>query len=92
MADLRPFDALTPPPELAAAIASVPYDVINSAEARDLAAGNPLSFLHVIRPEIDLADGVDLYSDPVYAKGAENLERWIADVPFEDHGGPVFFV
>lgn len=92
MADLRPFDALTPPPELAAAIASVPYDVINSAEARDLAAGNPLSFLHVIRPEIDLADGVDLYSDPVYAKGAENLERWIADVPFKDHGGPVFFV
>jgi len=92
MADLRPFDALTPPPHLAAAIASVPYDVINSSEARDLAAGKPLSFLHVIRPEIDLADGVDLYSDPVYAKGAENLERWIADVPFEDHGGPVFFV
>jgi uncharacterized protein (DUF1015 family) len=92
LADIRPFNALTPPPDLAAAIASVPYDVINSSEARELAAGKPLSFLHVIRPEIDLAEGVDLYSDPVYAKGAENLERWIADVPFEDHGGPVFFI
>jgi len=92
MADLRPFDALTPPPELASAIASVPYDVINSSEARELAEGRPLSFLHVIRPEIDLPAGVDLYSDPVYAKGAENLERWITDVPFDDHGGPVFFI
>ena len=92
MADLRPFDALSPPPELARAIASVPYDVINSAEARALAAGNPLSFLHVIRPEIDLSEDVDLYSDAVYAKGAENLERWIRETPFSDHGGPVFFV
>ena len=92
MADLRPFNALTPPPELAAEIASVPYDVINSAEARQLAEGKSRSFLHVIRPEIDLPEGINLYSEPVYAKGRENLERWISDMPYTDHGGPVFFV
>ena len=60
-------------PERAREIACVPYDVINTEEARVLAEGNPRSFLHVIRPEIDLPEGTDEHDDVVYRKGAENL-------------------
>jgi uncharacterized protein (DUF1015 family) len=58
-------------------VASPPYDVINTAEARALAAGNPASFLHVSRPEIDLPEGTDEHADEVYEKGAENLAALI---------------
>jgi uncharacterized protein (DUF1015 family) len=70
---VRPFAAYRPPPASAVAVASPPYDVINTAEARALAAGNPASFLHVSRPEIDLPEGTDEHSDAVYRRGAENL-------------------
>ncbi len=73
MALIRPFAAYRPPPSEAVRVASPPYDVINTAEARALAAGNPASFLHVSRPEIDLPEGTDDHADEVYAKGAENL-------------------
>ena len=63
MAVIRPFRALRPHPEQAQSVASVPYDVVNTDEARALANGNPLSFLHVSRPEIDLPPGTDIYSD-----------------------------
>ena len=69
----KPFNALRPAPEVAAQLASVPYDVVDTAEARALAAGNPVSFLHVSRPEIDLPDGTDIYSDPVYAQAVKAL-------------------
>ena len=81
MATIRPFKALRPDPEHAKAVASVPYDVVNTEEARQLAAGNPLSFLHVSRPEIDLPAGVDLYSDQVYRKAVQNFESLIKDCP-----------
>jgi len=71
-----PFPALRPPNDLASQIASPPYDVIDSEEARRLAAGNPRSFLHINKPEIDLPEGISLYSDGVYAKAAENFERF----------------
>ena len=61
MADIRPFRALRPPTDRVAQIASVPYDVVNTEEARALAADNPLSFLHVSRPEIDLPEGGPVY-------------------------------
>ncbi len=73
MAILHPFRALRPRPDLAERVASVPYDVINTDEARALADGNPHSFLHVIRPEIDLPAGTDEHDDAVYARGAANL-------------------
>ncbi len=73
MAIVRPFTALRPPRALAAAVASPPYDVINTREARALAAGNADSFLHVSRPEIDLAEGIDEHAPEVYARAAENL-------------------
>ncbi|NDB77236.1 MAG: DUF1015 family protein, partial [Verrucomicrobia bacterium] len=79
MATLKPFPALQPKPELAAHICELPYDVMSSEEARDMAAGNPLSFLHVSKPEIDLPPGTDLYSSAVYAKGQENFAKLIAD-------------
>jgi uncharacterized protein (DUF1015 family) len=77
VADLRPFAAYRPPPAEAVRVASPPYDVINTAEARALAAGNPVSFLHVSRPEIDLPEGTDEHDAAVYAKGAENLSALV---------------
>lgn len=75
MATLRAFRALRPPPERAAEVAAVPYDVVSTDEARALAAGNPVSFLHVSRPEIDLPNGTDPYSEAVYRKANEAFER-----------------
>ncbi len=79
MADIRAFRALRPRPELAARVASYPYDVISSDEARSLAKGNDVSYLHVVKPEIDLPPDVDLYDDRVYAQGARNLRRLVAE-------------
>ena len=73
MATIRPFRALRPVPEAAAAVASVPYDVVDTAGARERAAGNPLSFLRVTRAEIDLPPGTDPYADTVYRRAAANL-------------------
>src|SRR3954449_7571725 len=73
MAVIRPFRALRPAREAAAAVSSVPYDVVSTDEARHLAASNPLSFLHVTRSEIDLPPGTDPYAPAVYAKARENL-------------------
>ncbi len=77
MATIKPFAALRPQPHLAARICELPYDVMSSDEARVIAAGNPLSFLHVSKPEIDLAPGTDTYSPEVYAKGLENFRQLI---------------
>jgi uncharacterized protein (DUF1015 family) len=77
MAVLHPFRAIRPVTEHAAQIACVPYDVINTQEARALAKGKPLSFLHIIRPEIDLEEGIDEHDDRVYLKGASNLADYI---------------
>ena len=83
MATIRPFRALRPPPERAKQVSSVPYDVVNTEEARRLARGNPLSFLHVSRPEIDLPQGTDIYSEPVYRKALDNFQSLIKNCPLE---------
>jgi uncharacterized protein (DUF1015 family) len=72
---ISPFAALRPQPELAARVAAVPYDVVNSEEARRLADGNPLSFLHVSRSEIDLPADTNPYSDAVYQRALANLRQ-----------------
>lgn len=92
MAVIRPFRALRPPTERAQAVASVPYDVVNTEEARALAEGNNLSFLHVSRPEIDLPPGTDLYSDLVYRKAVENFEKLIATCPLEKEEEPSLYL
>jgi uncharacterized protein (DUF1015 family) len=79
MADIKPFKALRPAPLIAAEIASPPYDVMNSEEAKKEAAGNDLSFFHVTKSEIDLPDGVDIHSEAVYQKAKENLEKFISE-------------
>jgi uncharacterized protein (DUF1015 family) len=92
MATLKPFAALRPKPELAAQICELPYDVMSSDEAREMAAGNPLSFLHVSKPEIDLPAGTDLYSPEVYAKGAENFQKLIAQGALKQDNKPNFYL
>ncbi len=79
MAIIQPFRALRPQPELAQQLASPPYDVLNSSEAREEAKNNPNSFLHVTKSEIDLASDVNVHSQPVYEKAKENLEGFIRD-------------
>ena len=79
MAILKPFCGIRPTQELADKVAAPPYDVLNSAEAREMAAGNPYTFLHVNKPEIDLDPEIDVHDDRVYQKGAENLQAFIAD-------------
>jgi uncharacterized protein (DUF1015 family) len=74
VAVIRPFNALRPQAERAHQVAAVPYDVVNTEEARALASGNPWSFLHVSRPEIDLPEGTPIYSDEVYAKAQVHFE------------------
>ena len=83
MAKIFPFNGLLPTQERVEQVAAVPYDVVNSSEAAALAAGNPLSFLHVSRPEIDMEPGVDLHSDAVYAKAAENFAKLCKAAPLE---------
>lgn len=72
---IRPFAALRPQPEYAAAVAAPPYDVLSSDEARVRAVGKPYSFLHISKAEIDLPPEIDHYAPEVYAKSAENLKR-----------------
>ena len=72
-----PFKAFRPTPETVEKVASKPYDVLNAAEAREEAAGNALSFYHVIKPEIDFPDGYDAHTPEVHAKGRENLKHLI---------------
>jgi uncharacterized protein (DUF1015 family) len=92
MATIRPFAALRPKPELASQICELPYDVMSSEEARVIAADNPLSFLHISKPEIDLAPTTDPYAPEVYAKGAENFRRLIAQGALRQDPQPCFYL
>ncbi len=79
MSDIRPFRGYRPHPDHVKAIASPPYDVLNSEEARTLAQDNPLSFLRVVKAEIDFEPGVSLYSNEIYEKSAANLQALITN-------------
>jgi uncharacterized protein (DUF1015 family) len=89
---LKPFRAIRPAPPLAAAIASPPYDVVSRAEAAALARGNPISFLHVCRSEIDLPDEVDAYDPRVYARARENLDALLARGALVRDASPALFL
>src|SRR2546429_4987996 len=92
MATIKPFAALRPRPDLAGKICELPYDVMSSEEARGIAAGNPLSFLRVSKPEIELPPGTDIYAPEVYAKGKENFQRLIADGALRPEAQPCFYL
>ena len=92
MAAIYPFRALRPPRDKVRQVAAVPYDVVNTEEARALAGGNPLSFLHVSRPEIDLPEGTHVYSDEVYERARENFERFKTEGTLVEEEGPSLYV
>jgi uncharacterized protein (DUF1015 family) len=79
MAILRPFKAMRPKEEYAHKIAALPYDVMDSEEARDMAKGNPYSFLHIDKAEIDLAENINVYDKKVYEKARENLDKLVEE-------------
>ncbi len=91
MASIRPFRAVRPAPDAAARVAAVPYDVVSVDEARALASGNPLSFLHVSRAEIDLDPATSPYSADVYATAARNYERLKKDAPLLVEADPSLY-
>ncbi|MDR1123235.1 MAG: DUF1015 domain-containing protein, partial [Elusimicrobiota bacterium] len=91
MITVKPFKALRPAKD-ADKIACLPYDVISSAEAREMAKGNPISFLHVDKPEIDLPADIDLYDPRVYAKGRENLDNFAKQGILIEEDKPDFYV
>jgi uncharacterized protein (DUF1015 family) len=92
MTTIKPFSALRPRPDLAEKICELPYDVMSSKEARQLAAGNPLSFLRVSKPEIDLPAGMDIYAPEVYSKGRENFRRLIDDGALKQDARECFYL
>ena len=92
MAVVCPFRALRPEPRAAAAVAAVPYDVVSTEEARALAAGVPLSFLHVTRPEIDLAPGIDPHDPVVYQTALANFARVRRVAPLVVEAAPALYV
>src|SRR5215813_6051447 len=92
MAVIRPFKALRPEASRATQVAAVPYDVVNTQEARTLASGNPFSFLHVSRPEIDLPDGTPIYSDEVYGQAVRNFDKLKGECPLEVEAAPSLYL
>lgn len=78
MATIRPFMGIRPQAEYAKDVAALPYDVMNSEEAREMVKGKPYSFLHIDKAEVDLPEEIDIYSDAVYEKAKENLDNMIA--------------
>lgn len=80
MAQIKPFKGIRPPQKFVEEVASRPYDVLNSEEARTEAAGNEKSLYHIIKPEIDFPSGTDEHDERVYAKAAENFQK------FQDKG------
>jgi uncharacterized protein (DUF1015 family) len=92
VAAIHPFRALRPPADKVHEVAAVPYDVVNTEEARALAEGKPFSFLRVSRPEIELPEGTDLYADGTYAKAAENFQRLIRECPLEAEAEPCLYL
>ena len=92
MSTFKPFKALRPIPEKARDIASEPYDVMDSDEARIEVKKNPLSYIHVEKPEVDLPLGTDLYDPKVYAKAKENLYKYITDGHMIQDKKPMFYI
>jgi len=89
---VRPFRGLRPAPQFANDVAAPPYDVVSTAEAAELVKGRPLSFLHISKPEIDLAPGTEPFAPEVYAMGAQNLARMVDDGILVRDEGPRYYV
>ncbi|CAL1520682.1 DUF1015 family protein [Chitinophaga sp. MM2321] len=92
MAIIRPFNGLRPKAELAAKVAARPYDVLSAEEARTAASGNPYSYYHVSKSEIDLPAGIDTHSQEVYHKAAENLQRLVKEGTLFQDAQPSYYI
>ncbi len=92
MAVIRKFKAIRPTSKMAEAVAALPYDVVNSEEAREMTKDKPYSFLHVDKAEIDLPVGTDIYSPQVYAKAKENLDKLVSDGILVQDNKPMLYV
>ncbi len=92
MSIVRPFKAIRPKAEFADKVAALPYDVMSSDEARKMTEGNPYSFLHIDKAEIDLDENIDIYDDRVYKKASENLNKMISDGVFIQDDKPKFYI
>lgn len=92
MAIIKPFKALRPKPEQAKKVAAKPYDVLNSEEAREEASGNPVSFLHVTKSEIDLPPGIDVHTQEVYSKAKQNLLALVDEGVLFYEEKPCFYI
>ncbi|MCH8558349.1 MAG: DUF1015 family protein [Balneolia bacterium] len=92
MITIKPFRAWRPDAERVERVACVPYDVINAEEAREMASGNPESFLHVVRPEINLAESVDEHADEVYQAGSAKLKEFMSNGTLKQDADESLFV
>ena len=92
MAKIRPFEAVRPQPQLAKQVASKPYDVLNSAEAKQEAVGNAFSFLHITKSEIDLPETVDIHSQQVYDLALENLNAFLQREVLFKESKPCYYI
>ncbi|MDR3271024.1 MAG: DUF1015 family protein [Peptococcaceae bacterium] len=92
MAVVRPFKAIRPTPDLARKVAALPYDVMSSDEAREMSDGNPYTFLHVDKAEIDLDKQIDLYDPQVYEQASKNLNQMIADGIFSQENSACLYI
>jgi len=92
MSLIKPFRGLRPAAGHAEDVVAPPYDVLNTAEAREMAQSRPWSFLHISKPEIDLAQGTDPYDPAVYAKGAENLNKMISQGILITEQAPAYYI
>ena len=92
MSIVHPFAGLRPPTDMVSKVAAPPYDVVNSGEARAYAQGNPLSFFHISRPEIDMPEGTDEHAPEVYERGRENLARFKRDQILVADPDPCFYL
>ena len=92
MSNIKPFKGIRPTQDKVHLVAALPYDVMSSSEARVRAEGNPLSFLHVDKAEIDLDPSVNPYADAVYEKAAENLNKMVSDGIYQQDEKEVFYI
>ncbi|MEG2200025.1 MAG: DUF1015 family protein, partial [Anaerovorax sp.] len=92
MAIVRPFKAIRPANEQAFQVVSLPYDVMNRAEATNMAEGNPNSFLHICRSEIDLPPGTDPYTKEVYEKAKSNLATFLENGTMIQDETPMLYI
>jgi len=92
MVTISPFKALRPNAQFAKQIASRPYDVLNSKEAKVEAQGNPSSFLHITKSEIDLPETIDVHSQAVYDKAKENLQAFISRNVLFQEDKPCYYI